>query len=302
MAVPVEHWDTRRERPEVLMAASAHVIDVDESSFASMVVERSLCHPVVVDFWAEWCGPCRALGPVLERLAEEGNGAWTLAKIDTDRNAALAQQHGVRGIPAVMGFVNGEKVAEFTGVQGEEWLRQWLADLAPSGADNFARSAAEALAEGDFDGAQANVQAALGVNPLHGHALVLAAELSVRSDEASVARDALSRVSELDRERYASTIARIEALLETGGRSAAEWRAALDGEPNNRALQWGLAHACVAEGDMEAALRWLLTIVREDRSFREDGARLAMLRLFQEVGDRDPLTRKYRRKLEMTLF
>ncbi len=284
------------------MAVSPHVIDVDESSFASMVEERSLCHPVVVDFWAEWCGPCRALGPVLERLADEAAGAWTLAKIDTDGNQALAQQHGIRSIPAVKAFVNGEVVAEFTGVQGEEWLRQWLADLAPSGADNFSQSAAEALAEGDFDGARANVQAALGVNPMHGHALVLAAELSVRVDEPSVARDALSRVSERDRDRYASAIARIEALLETDGRSAAEWKTALEADPTNRELQWGLAHALSAEGDHEAALRGLLTIVREDRSFREDGARVAMLRLFQEVGDRDPLTRKYRRKLEMTLF
>ena len=284
------------------MTASPYVLDVNEADFAGSVIERSHCHPVVVDFWAEWCGPCRTLGPILERLAVEGNGTWTLAKIDTDQNPALAQRFSIRGIPAVKAFMNGKVVGEFTGVQGEAWLREWLSGLSPSEADALADSAAEALQEGDFDGARANVQAALGVNPLHGRALVVAAELSVRVDDASVARDALSRVSEGDRQRYANDIARIEGLLETGGRSADEWRRALADDPTNRDLQWGSAHACAAEGDLEAALQMMLTIVREDRSYRDDGARVAMLRMFQEAGDRSALTRKYRRKLEMTLF
>jgi len=284
------------------MSTSPHVIDVGEDTFATMVVERSMCHPVVVDFWAEWCGPCRQLGPVLERLADEGDGAWTLAKIDTDRFPELARRFSIRGIPAVKAFMNGAVVAEFTGVQGEAWLRNWLSELKPSHADDYAASAAAALAEGDIDGARSNVQAALGANPLHGHALVVAAELSVRCDEPAVARDALSRISDVDREKYASAVARIEALFETGGRSAADWRSALEADPTQRDLQWGLAHACAVEGEMEAALGLLLSIVREDRSYRDDGARVAMLRLFQEVGDRGPLARKYRRKLEMALF
>jgi len=284
------------------MSASPHVLDVTTSTFPSHVLDRSRQHPVVVDFWAEWCGPCRMLGPVLERLADEGQGTWTLAKVDTDANQDLAGQFSIRGIPAVKAFVNGEVVAEFTGVQSEGWLREWLAGLAPSEADALASGAADALQEGDLDGARAQVQAALGTDPTHGLALVVAAELSVRDGELATARDALSRLTPRDLDKHAAAVARVEGILETGGQSAAQWQAALDADPDNLDLQWGTAHAHMAEGAAEAALKLLLNIVRTDRAYREDGARVAMLKVFQQVGDRGPLARKYRRKLEMTLF
>jgi putative thioredoxin len=284
------------------MAASPHVIDVDENNFQTDVLDRSKHHPVVVDFWAEWCGPCRMLGPVLEQLADEGAGAWTLAKVDTDQNQGLAGRFSIRGIPAVKAFVNGEVVAEFTGVQREPWLREWLAGLAPSEADAYAESAAEALQAGELDAAMANVQAALGSDPNHGGALVVAAELSIQTGDLDVARDALSRLSPDQRAKYASAVARVEGMLETGGQTAAQWQAALNADPDNRDLQWGAAHALAAEGDTEGALKLLLAIVREDRAYREDGARIAMLRVFQNIGERSPLASKYRRKLEMTLF
>jgi len=278
------------------------VVDVTAATFQAEVLDRSHAVPVVVDFWAEWCGPCRALGPVLEKLAQESGGGWTLAKIDTDREQALAQRFSIRSIPAVKAVVNGEVVAEFTGAQGEAWLREWLAGLAPSEADAYAAAAAEALEEGDLDGAQAQVQAALGAQATHGKALVVAAALSVRRGEIDIARDALSRLSPSDRGRHAADITRIEASIQSGGRSAAEWQAALSADPDNRDLQWGAAHAFAAEGQPEEALKLLLAIVRADRGYRDDGARVAMLALFQEIGDRGPLARRYRRKLEMTLF
>lgn len=284
------------------MSAHPAVTDVTAASFQAEVLDRSHTAPVVVDFWAEWCGPCRMLGPVLEGLAEQSGGAWTLAKIDTDQERELAGSFSIRGIPAVKAFVNGEVVAEFTGVQGEGWLREWLAGLAPSEADAYAEAAAEALAEGDLEGAQAQVQAALGASATHARALVVAAELCVERGELDVARDALSRLSVGDRDRYAADIARVETRIQSGGRSAADWMTALADEPDNRDLQWGAAHAWGAEGQPEEALKLLLAIVRADRLYRDDGARKAMLALFQEVGERSALAKKYRRKLEMTLF
>ncbi len=284
------------------MPAHAAVVDVSANTFQSEVIDRSSVLPVVVDFWAEWCGPCRRLGPVLEKLAHESNGAFVLAKIDTDAEQGLARQFSIQGIPAVKAFVGGEVVAEFTGVQGERWLKEWLTGLAPSNASAFADAAAEALAEGDLDDAQAQVQAALGADPTHGRALVVAAELSVLQGEFAIATDALSRLSSRARDRFATDITRIEARIQSGGRSAEDWQAALARRPDDMDVQWATAHALAAEGDPEGALKLLLSIVRTDRSYNEDGAREAMLALFQEVGDRSPLARKYRRKLEMTLF
>ena len=284
------------------MSTHPAVVDVTAESFQTEVLDRSHTIPVVVDFWAEWCGPCRKLGPVLESLAEQSGGAWTLAKIDTDQERELAGSFSIRGIPAVKAFVKGEVVAEFTGVQGEGWLREWLAGLSPSEADCYAEAAAMALAAGDLDAAQAQVQAALGSNATHGGALVVAAELCVERGELDVARDALSRLSAGDRDRYAADIARLQTRIQSGGRSAEAWMTALAEDPDSRDLQWGAAHAWAAEGQHEEALKLLLAIVRADRSYREDGARVAMLALFQEIGDRTALAKKYRRKLEMTLF
>lgn len=114
------------------VAPATAVIDVTEATFGAEVVERSRAVPVVIDLWAEWCAPCRQLGPVLEKLAVEAAGAWVLAKVDVDANPRLAQALQVQGIPAVKAVVNGELVAEFTGALPEAQVRAWLAQLAPA--------------------------------------------------------------------------------------------------------------------------------------------------------------------------
>ena len=125
-------------------SASTAVLDVTEASFGVDVVERSRQVPVVVDLWAEWCAPCRQLGPVLEKLAVEAAGAWVLAKVDVDANPRLAQALQVQGIPAVKAVINGELVAEFTGALPEAQIRAWLAQLVPAAAPP---GAAEPVAE-----------------------------------------------------------------------------------------------------------------------------------------------------------
>src|SRR5438270_6318144 len=148
------------------------LIDVTEATFQSEVLERSLTTPVVIDFWAEWCGPCKQLSPVLEKLAVEGDGAWVLAKVDVDANPRLAQMFRVQGIPMVYAVVGGQPVDAFTGVVPESQLRQWIDAILQAGgaaaapaADPRLDSADEALMAGDLDTAEQAYKKVLAESP-----------------------------------------------------------------------------------------------------------------------------------------
>jgi putative thioredoxin len=152
--------------------SSPNIIDVSEQTFTRDVVELSRQVPVVVDFWAEWCAPCRSLGPVLERLAEEADGSWVLAKVDVDANPALAQAMGIQGIPAVRAFKDGREIAEFTGALPEPAVREWLEQLGPSPAD-IAFSEGETLeSAGLYEEAALRYRKALAEAPAHSAAAV----------------------------------------------------------------------------------------------------------------------------------
>ncbi len=146
------------------------IIDVTEETFVADVIERSHDIPVVVDFWAGWCAPCRALGPVLERLAEDADGAWILAKVDVDANPRLAGAMEVQGIPAVRAFKDGREVAEFTGALPEPAVREWLAQLGPSPADIAYQEGARLEDAGQLDAAAERYRRALAEAPGHAEA------------------------------------------------------------------------------------------------------------------------------------
>src|SRR5262245_36086478 len=174
--------------------AAPFQIDVGDADFEREVLEKSRERPVVVDFWAAWCGPCRALGPILERLAKEHAGAFVLAKLDVDRAPATAERYGVRRIPPVLALEDGAPVAELTGAQPEPVVRQFLARVLPSEADRLAAEGAELAAGGHENAAEARFRSALERDVRHAGALLGLARVLGARGEREVALELLSRI------------------------------------------------------------------------------------------------------------
>ncbi|MDQ3660195.1 MAG: tetratricopeptide repeat protein [Actinomycetota bacterium] len=246
------------------------VMEVDEAAFEAEVLERSREAPVVVDFWAEWCAPCRTLGPVLERLAAEADGAWTLAKVDVDKNPMLAQTFGVRGIPSVKAFKDAHPVAEFTGALPEPQVRAWLQGLGPSPADLEFEDAGRMEAGGSLYEAADGYRSVLNVEPAH-----------------SGAREGLARV---------------ELALRAEGLDEAELRRGLEANPSDVALLAQLADVEAASGRLEDALERLLDGVRARPEPDREQARRHLVGLMDAMPPEDPRLVSTRRALSRALF
>ncbi|HEX6289573.1 MAG TPA: thioredoxin [Herpetosiphonaceae bacterium] len=284
------------------MATTASaIIDVSERDFATGVLQRSSSVPVVVDFWAAWCGPCRVLGPVLERLANEMGGAFILAKVDVDRNQRLAAQFGVQGIPAVKAFRDGKVVDEFTGALPESQVRAWLKKLVPSQFDQLV-AAAQAQERADPDAAAALYRQALQIDPAHGKSLLgLGRILALQADPQ--AADVLQQIQAgLPEHAAAQAVLALAELLSAAESTPEAARQRLERNPNDSDARWTLAALAARSQQWEEACQQLLTLVQRDRAFRDDGARRVLLALFAALGEQDPLAVRYRRQLASVLF
>jgi putative thioredoxin len=276
----------------------AHVKDISQQSFGQDVLQQSHQIPVVVDFWAEWCAPCKMLGPALERVADSYQGAFELAKVDVDGNPGLAQQFGVQGIPTVIAFRDGKPVSRFTGALPEPTIRQWVEQILPTELDKLVDQARDHVLDGDDAAAEGLFRQALEQVPDHAEAGTgLAALLIARgeTDEALILLGKLPRSTEVERLEAAARVARNGALDIT------ELEARLAADPDDEAARLELGQALAANGEHEVALDHLLEVVRLGGQQR-DAARQAMLDVFGILGDGHPLTTEYRRHLANELF
>jgi putative thioredoxin len=280
--------------------------EVNEASFAEVVVAGSAARPVVVDFWAPWCGPCRVLGPVLEAEVAALADRVAMVKVNTDQNPALAAEYNIQGIPAVKAFRDGKVVSEFVGARPATFVRAWLAALAPSGAAQEMARALQASREGRPAESETTLRGLIDDPEVRDQARLLLARqllLAGRGDEVAPLIAAID-----PRSTAADAIPAIERVLAlgndanaraAGGEEAA--RAALARDPQDLAARYALAGALTAKGDLAGALEELLAVVTRSRKFKEDGARLAMLALFDQLGNDHPLSQDFRRRLQIVL-
>lgn len=284
---------------------NAHVIEVDESNFEKNVLEKSRDVPVVVDFWAPWCGPCLALGPVLEELAAEGGGSWILAKLNSDENPNLSRAFNVRGIPQVIAFVDGRAAAQFTGALPREAVLSFLRSVVPSAADRLAARALEAGKRGNVDEALALWEEVLKLDPSNDRARVQRARAFLMRGQPGEAQGELAHVSEAsdvaaEAESLRMLVECGRRVTERGGIDAIRTRAADD--PESAANRYDYGCALAVAGDFGNALAEFLEVVRRDRKFDDDAGRKAMVAIFSILGDAAPLTREYRTLLSREIY
>lgn len=292
-----------------MTAKPDYIVDLTEANFAD-IVGRSRQLPVLVDFWADWCAPCKQIAPVLEKLAKEHKGRFVLAKVNADHEPLITQQFGVRGLPTLKLVSQGQVAGELVGVQPEAAIRKLLEPFlganaavpaAPAEDVSFHAQVLAILQAGRIGDAIAALHEQLRIDKDDHKSRTLLAEVLLqagRIDDAQAVLDAIPvTVAELQRPRALTAFARratgvpglleLEAMISTAATTGTRYHYAL---------------RLVTAGRIEEGLELLLDILRTDRQFGEDAARLAMLEIFEMLGREDPLTGKYRRRLAAILY
>lgn len=275
-----------------------HAREVTEADFHETVLQRSRDVPVVVDFWASWCQPCKVLDPILEKVSSDLDGVVELAKVDVDANQALAGAFRIQGIPTVVAFRDGKEAGRFTGAYPEEAVRSFFDGLLPTELDLMVDQARTALIDGDASTAEHLFRQALEQKPDHVEAGTgLAAMLIDRGDT----DEALTVLGKLTPEPEVERLKSAARLRATVGDDIAALEAAVAADPSDPTMRIELARALAARAEYEPALDQFLAVVRTKGPGKDD-ARKAMVDIFGVLGDTHPLTTAYRKALASALY
>ncbi len=285
--------------------------DTDTAGFMADVIEASKQTPVIVDFWAPWCGPCKQLGPLLERLVKQYGGKVKLVKINVDENQEIAAQFRVQSIPAVFGVKDGRPVDGFMGSVPETQIKQFIERLTGGGGspvDDALEHAEAFLKEGQNEQALDIFQEILSQDPAHAKALAGALRAYIALGQDDVAKDLLEHLP--DETKRTADIEGVIALLDVKDATAApvddgvisELEAKIAADPKDMQSRLDLAMARYSSGAQEAAMDDLIEMVRLDRNWNEEAARKQLVKFFEALGPTDPLTLQGRRRLSSVLF
>ena len=295
----------------ILGNAASAPIDVDMNNFMAEVVEGSSKLPVIVQFWAPWCGPCKQLGPTLEKVVAAANGKVKMVRVNIDDNQQIAQQLRVQSVPTVYAFVDGQPVDGFSGAQPESTLIQFIekiSALGGAGADiaSMLEAGNSAIETQDYTSAMKIFQQVMEAEPESASALAGLVRCLTGIKDHQAARDIVDKLDDEFREKPAMQAAIM--ALELAERAAVSVgdlglsQAAVDANPNNLQARQDLAMALFATGDNAGAMAQLLESIRIDRGWNEDAARLQLLELFKTLGSANPDVMTARRQLSTLLF
>jgi putative thioredoxin len=277
------------------MTDSENIINVSEADFEYEVVAYSQKTPVVVDFWAEWCVPCKTLGPLLKRLAVEANGNFRLAKINVDENPRLAREFIVRSIPAVKAFQDGRVVAEFVGMQPEPKIREFIQALTPTPVDLLLEKGQSQLDSHQWANAEKTFREYLEINPGRPAAVLGLLKSVLPQGKAAEALQLLRQFPPSREFASAQVIQPLaEALVDLKNRGESS------DDPLEAAFNRSLRLA--TRGNLPAAVDGLLDILRQEKAYRNGEVKRLVLGLLEILGDQDPQTRQYRSELASILF
>jgi len=287
------------------MANSPYLVAVTAQNFQEVVLEGSYERPVLVDFWADWCAPCRALMPILAKLADEYDGRLMVAKLNTEEEQALAAQFGIRSLPTVQLFKDGRPVDQFMGALPEAQIRAFLEPHLPRESDSLLDGITDRLILGDLTGAQAELDKARAKDPDNPRLFLAEVQIKAAGGDTLGAEALLDRVP-IDLAKDPEVLAlrgqlRFANLVATAPPEA-ELAARLAANPMDSEASYLLAAWQAVNGNLEAALARLLALLKRDRTYGDDAARKAMILIFDLLGGAGPLVSAYRAKMLSALY